>query len=68
MNKGLPFYQSKTMGVATLNVAILHFYPGAKEWVAENPEAYAEILTFTMLALRHFTTKAIRWKVWPKRS
>ena len=56
------------MGVATLNVAILHFYPGAKDWVAQNPEAYAEILTLVMLALRHFTTKAIKWKIWQKHS
>jgi hypothetical protein len=66
--KQTPFYQSKTLGVATLNVAILHFYPGAKEWVALNPEAYAEILTFSILLLRTLTTKAIKWKVWKKHS
>lgn len=66
MNRPVPFFRSKTFGVATLNVAILHFYPGAKEWVAQNPEAYGELLTLAVLFLRTLTTKAIKWKVWQK--
>lgn len=62
------FYQSKTFGVALLNVAALKFIPGAKEWVAQNPEAYGEALTATMIMLRLLTQKALQWKKCSKQS
>lgn len=54
--------RSKTLGVAVLNVLVLAFVPGAKDWVRENPEAYAEILSATMIGLRLITTKALTWR------
>lgn len=56
------FLRSRTFGVATLNVVILHFLPGAKEWVAENPEAYAEVLSIAIVGLRFLTKEALTWK------
>lgn len=55
-----PIYRSKTFGVATLNVVALHVVPGAKEWVAAHPEAYAEILTVVMITMRYVTNRAVK--------
>lgn len=59
-------HQSKTFGVAILNFAILKFFPGAKEWVAHNPEAYAEFLTITIITLRAISSGEVHWKPWEK--
>jgi len=61
-----PIFKSKTFGVALINIAALKFIPGAKEWVAENPEAYGELVTALIIILRAITNKATKWKIWQK--
>lgn len=66
MNK-IPVYRSKTFGVALLNLAALKLFPEMKTWVIENPDAYVEILTVVVIALRAITEKAIEWNFFRKR-
>lgn len=60
--KAKHYLKSKTLGVATLNVVILEFVPGSAEWIAEHPEAYVLILSFTMAGLRAVTEGGLTWK------
>lgn len=66
MNR-IPVYRSKTFGVALLNLAALKVFPNMKEWVINNPDAYVEILTVVIIALRGITEKAIEWNFWRKK-
>ena len=52
-------FKSKTFGVAIINVAALHLIPGAREFVSEYPEAYAELITVAMIALRLVSREAV---------
>lgn len=61
-------YKSKTILTALLNWAVIKFVPGASQWISENPELYAEILTVVFLVLRHFSSGKIKWKFWQKAS
>ena len=51
--------QSKTFGLATLNILALKFIPGLSNWAQENLESYIELLTLSIVVLRYTTTKAI---------
>jgi hypothetical protein len=58
-----PIYQSKTFGVAIFNIVALKVFPDSREWISNNPECYALIVTIAMIALRFITKRAVKWGI-----
>lgn len=53
----------KTFGVALINVALIRFCPYVREFAAEDPVAYGEILSLAMIGLRIITRTAVKWRL-----
>jgi len=59
----------KTIGIAILNAVLIRFSPEVREFAAEDPIAYGEILSLAMIGLRLITKNAINWRAsWRRKS